>query len=87
MPATTASADPFACLATALRQNTDDLPERTLRVRGKLPAALDGVLYRNGPGLFRRSGRSNTTVLDGDDFVQRLRLHGRVARAGRRHAR
>lgn len=88
MPAATHSpGDPFSRLAAALRQNTDDLPERALHVDGTLPAPLDGTLYRNGPGVFRRGDRRNTTVLDGDGFVQRLRLHEGGARYSRRMVR
>ncbi len=45
-----------------------------LKVEGKIPAALRGALYRNGPGLFERGGYRKSNALDGDGLVQRLTL-------------
>eukprot|EP00439_Symbiodinium_sp_Y106_P087584 s1_g120.t1 len=46
----------------------------SLNVEGKIPAALRGTLYRNGPGLFERGGYRKSNALDGDGLVQRLTL-------------
>jgi all-trans-8'-apo-beta-carotenal 15,15'-oxygenase len=40
------------------------------RVEGRVPAALRGTLYRNGPGLFERGGLHKRSLLDGDGMVQ-----------------
>lgn len=82
-PRATRSLPGFAELA----RNTTDRPDCELAVRGKLPRELDGVLYRNGPGLFSRAGRTNGTLLDGDGIIQRLELHPGRARYGRRFVR
>ena len=39
---------------------------------GHVPAGLHGVLYRNGPGLFRRNEQRVSHVLDGDGRVDRI---------------
>jgi carotenoid cleavage dioxygenase-like enzyme len=41
-------------------------------IEGKIPRELRGSLYRNGPGLFDRSGLRKPHLLDGDGLVQRL---------------
>ncbi|MGE0483694.1 MAG: carotenoid oxygenase family protein [Gammaproteobacteria bacterium] len=43
-------------------------------VEGRLPADLRGTLYRNGPGLFDRGSVRKRHLLDGDGYVQALRL-------------
>jgi all-trans-8'-apo-beta-carotenal 15,15'-oxygenase len=40
------------------------------RVEGALPAALQGTLYRNGPGRFELGGVRKTHLLDGDGMIQ-----------------
>lgn len=70
-----------------LGANTTDRPEGELAVTGHLPERLRGVLYRNGPGMFRRGGQTKTTLLDGDGVVQRLELDGRRAHYMRRFVR
>lgn len=45
-----------------------------LKVEGKIPSALKGSLYRNGPGLFERDGYRKTNALDGDGLVQQLAI-------------
>lgn len=52
------------------------------RVEGRLPEALRGSLYRNGPGLFDRGGVRSRHFLDGDGLVQRLSIS-----AGKAHYR
>lgn len=55
-----------------------DLARRALQVEGRLPAALRGALYRNGPARFGRAGLRYRHWFDGDGLVQAWRLgeHG-----------
>src|SRR5690606_2645861 len=39
-------------------------------VEGELPAALQGTLYRNGPGRFELGGVRKRHLLDGDGMIQ-----------------
>lgn len=50
------------------------------RMEGRVPAALNGSLYRNGPGLYERAGRRKRHLLDGDGLVQRLSFSNGQAR-------
>ena len=50
------------------------------RVEGKIPAGLEGSLYRNGPGLFERGGVRKPHLLDGDGLVQRLTFQDSAVR-------
>lgn len=52
----------------------DALPRRALTLRGKLPQALRGTLFRNGPGRFDRNGLRYRHWFDGDGLVQAWRL-------------
>jgi all-trans-8'-apo-beta-carotenal 15,15'-oxygenase len=45
-----------------------------LRVEGRLPAALRGTLFRNGPGLLARDGQRYRHWFDGDGLVQAWRF-------------
>ena len=45
-----------------------------LRVRGRLPAGLQGSLLRNGPGLLERGGARYRHWFDGDGLVQAWRF-------------
>jgi all-trans-8'-apo-beta-carotenal 15,15'-oxygenase len=78
---------PVATVFGALGADVDDRPQDEIAVTGKLPERLTGVLFRNGPGKFRRGGRTKRTVLDGDGVVQRLELAEGRARYGRRFVR
>jgi carotenoid cleavage dioxygenase-like enzyme len=68
------SAHTAPSLFTALGADTQDRPQGEVVVTGELPPALDGVLFRNGPGQFRRGGKTKRTVLDGDGVIQRLEI-------------
>ena len=49
-------------------------------VEGKIPSALEGTLYRNGPGLFERNGYRKSNILDGDGMVQAFQFRdGKVS--------
>ena len=43
-------------------------------VEGALPSDLQGVLYRNGPGIFHRENRRKRFILEGDGLIQRYSL-------------
>ena len=47
-----------------------------LRVEGKLPAALEGTLYRNGPGRLSVAGERYGHWFDGDGAVSAVRIEG-----------
>ncbi|NBB52126.1 carotenoid oxygenase [Rhizobium sp. CRIBSB] len=48
-----------------------DVTPRALRlVHGRVPAGLEGSLFRNGPGKFRRPGGSATHWFDGDGLMR-----------------
>jgi all-trans-8'-apo-beta-carotenal 15,15'-oxygenase len=68
----------------ALAVDTEDRLEGEVAVHGALPIALQGVLFRNGPGRFSRGGRVKRTLLDGDGVVQRLAIADGKARYTRR---
>lgn len=60
---------------------TDDLEADVARraltlVHGRAPAGLEGVLFRNGPGKFRRPGGSATHWFDGDGLMRAFRVAG-----------
>ncbi|MEY3757170.1 MAG: hypothetical protein RLZZ263_324 [Cyanobacteriota bacterium] len=50
----------------------DDVP--LTAVRGEIPAALNGTLYRNGPGRLERGGQWVHHPFDGDGMVVALRF-------------
>lgn len=71
MAAMQASAD--WALATADLEG--DITPRALRlVNGRAPAGLEGALFRNGPGKFRRPGGSATHWFDGDGLMRAFRI-------------
>lgn len=52
-----------------------DIARRAMRrVHGRAPAALEGALFRNGPGKFRRPGGSVTHWFDGDGLMRAFRV-------------
>ncbi len=62
----------------------DDLAADRTVVEGRLPAALRGTLFRNGPGLMARGGERYRHWFDGDGFVQAWTLaDGRARHQGR----
>jgi len=50
------------------------LPRTAVDVTGDWPAALRGSFYRNGPGLFDRSGQRYQHWFDGDGLLQAWRI-------------
>jgi carotenoid cleavage dioxygenase-like enzyme len=54
-----------------------DLPPGPMRLMsGACPEGLNGSLYRNGPGRFRRPQRSATHWFDGDGLMRAFRIRG-----------
>lgn len=64
---------PDWALATADIE-ADVAPRAMRRVAGRAPEGLSGELFRNGPGKFRRPGRSAAHWFDGDGLVRRFRI-------------
>lgn len=55
-----------------------------LRIEGRWPRALQGVLYRNGPGLIQRDGQRYRHWFDGDGLVHAWRFEpGRASHRAR----
>ncbi|RTL43389.1 MAG: carotenoid oxygenase [Burkholderiales bacterium] len=57
-----------------------DLDTPRAEIEGRLPAALRGRLFRNGPGLMARGGERYRHWFDGDGFVQSWQLEDGQAR-------
>ncbi len=73
-----------------LRSNSTvrDECDTTLRIaEGKLPQALRGVLYRNGPGKMEVFGKRYDHPFDGDGMVLRLAFDGSSVRYRNRFVR
>ncbi|MCG6943462.1 MAG: carotenoid oxygenase family protein [Thiohalocapsa sp.] len=66
---------------------TEEFTDVTLAVQGELPAAIDGVYFRNGPGRFERGGHRYRHPFDGDGHVTRLDLGGGAVRYTNRFVR
>ena len=74
--------------ASAFRNVGQELNELHLPVsRGSLPAELQGVLYRNGPGRLERGGQWVHHPFDGDGMITALRLQGGTAQLSNRFVR
>ena len=53
-------------------------------IKGRIPADLNGVFYRNGPGRFELGGERYHHWFDGDGFAQRWQVGGgKVSHRGR----
>ena len=52
----------------------DRLPPLALSVQGRIPAALTGTLYRNGPAGYQRGGQRYQHWFDGDGMIQAFRI-------------
>jgi len=64
----------------------DVAPHAMRLVHGRPPARLKGVLYRNGPGKFRRPGGAATHWFDGDGLIRRFAIDDGRAQAAARFA-
>lgn len=87
-----ADADTFKRFHAALRRDpklvvyADTVGENAgdAVIRGRLPADLNGVFYRNGPGRFELGGERYHHWFDGDGFAQRWQIGGgKVSHRGR----
>jgi carotenoid cleavage dioxygenase-like enzyme len=54
----------------------DLAPGKMVLASGRCPAGLEGSLYRNGPGRFRRPGGSAGHWFDGDGLIRAFRIAG-----------
>ncbi|WP_295542924.1 carotenoid oxygenase family protein [uncultured Thiohalocapsa sp.] len=87
MPQDLTTADMLRVLAQATTTVTAEHTDLTLPVDGTLPAALDGLLLRNGPGRFERGGRRYRHPFDGDGHVTKLDIHRGAVRYSNRFVR
>lgn len=62
---------------------SDVAPRRLVRLHGQAPN-LQGTLYRNGPGRFRRGTSAAGHWFDGDGLIRAFRVHGNDARLAAR---
>ena len=63
--------------ASAFRNVDRELTAEPLQAtRGTIPAALQGTLYRNGPGRLERAGHWVHHPFDGDGMITALRFEG-----------
>lgn len=59
----------------ATRDLEADVPRHAMtRFHGRAPRGLEGTLFRNGPGKFRRPGGSATHWFDGDGLMRAFRV-------------
>jgi len=79
--------DMLRLFAGALRTVETEYTDHPLEVDGELPAGVDGVLFRNGPGRFERGGRRYGHPFDGDGHVVRIDIGARGARYTNRFVR
>lgn len=69
------AAAPGADWTLAVRDVQADVAPRLMRrVQGRMPDDLAGVLYRNGPALWRRPGGGSGHWFDGDGLIRRFAL-------------
>lgn len=87
MPQDLSAADMLRVLAQATTTVTHEYTDVPLTVEGDLPAAIDGLLLRNGPGRFERGGRRYRHPFDGDGHITRLDIAGGAARYTNRFVR
>lgn len=64
----------------------DVAPHALRLVNGRAPADLEGALFRNGPGKFRRPGGSATHWFDGDGLMRAFRIRDGQATLAARFA-
>jgi len=77
------AAAPFPALADVIIESGGELAGQAT-VLGRLPADLNGVFYRNGPGRFELGSERYQHWFDGDGFAQRWQIAGgKVSHAGR----
>jgi all-trans-8'-apo-beta-carotenal 15,15'-oxygenase len=67
-----ARAEASAPWALGFRSASGDIEPRPAQVRGRFPAAVRGVLFRNGPAVHDMAGQRYQHWFDGDGMVQRF---------------
>lgn len=72
-----------SALATSVTQEHDAFPA----IQGQIPKALQGTLYRNGPGRFELGGLHKQHLLDGDGMIQAFEFTGGKVRYRNRFVR
>ncbi|MFT5789668.1 MAG: all-trans-8'-apo-beta-carotenal 15,15'-oxygenase [Shewanella sp.] len=61
-----------------------NFPQQSLTVEGKIPADLQGVFYRNGPGKHERGNVRYQHLFEGDGMLQRFEFdQGKVVHHGK----
>ena len=93
LPATAfANPDTFRRFHAALERDptlavfADTVGERAgaAAIKGRMPADLEGVFFRNGPGRFELGGERYHHWFDGDGFAQRWQIgQGKVSHRGK----
>lgn len=87
-----ADADTYRRFQAALKRDpklvvfADTVEERggDALIKGRIPADLNGIFYRNGPGRFELGGERYHHWFDGDGFAQRWQVGGgKVSHRGR----
>ena len=63
---------------------SDTLNPLKMSVRGKIPKALHGAFYRNGPAKYQRAGEHYQHWFDGDGMVQKYQISEKgIAHSGK----
>jgi all-trans-8'-apo-beta-carotenal 15,15'-oxygenase len=81
------SSEMLRILRASMQNVDDELTDVPLQVQGELPPALDGVLFRNGPGRFERGGVPYAHPFDGDGHIVRLDIGSTGVRFSNRFVR
>jgi len=81
------SGEMLRVLGEVSRTVTDEYRDRPLEIEGQLPAAIDGVLFRNGPGRFERGNRRYAHPFDGDGHITRFDIGAQGIRYSNRFVR
>ncbi|MEO1334542.1 MAG: carotenoid oxygenase family protein, partial [Myxococcota bacterium] len=66
--------DPAQIVVDAFKPVAGEADTMLPVLEGRVPAALRGVLYRNGPGRLEVFGTQLTHPFDGDGMVSRFRF-------------
>lgn len=72
MPDASARSEALRVLRRSFETVATEYDDLDLKVRGRLPEGLEGVLYRNGPGRMERGGQPYGHLFDGDGHVCRF---------------
>src|SRR6476619_891678 len=70
------SAEPNPAWRGAHRDLAREHGFEPLRIEGRLPAAINGVLYKNGPSVFRSGDGPYLHAFDGDGASTAVRFAG-----------